>query len=63
MLSGMQAVTLPIAIDLGFVREIDDRLLCPLRIEWIGFEKILWGAIQAMISAAVVFRDTETATA
>lgn len=55
ILSGMQAVTLPIAIDLGFVREIDDRLLCPIRIEWIGLEKILFGAFQASVSAAVIF--------
>jgi ABC-2 type transport system permease protein len=54
VLSGMQAVTLPIAIDLGFVREIDDRLLCPVRIEWIGVEKILFGAFQAAIAAIVV---------
>lgn len=54
VLSGMQAVTLPIAIDLGFVREIDDRLLCPIRVEWIGVEKILFGAFQATISAILV---------
>jgi ABC-2 type transport system permease protein len=55
ILSGMQSVTMPIAIDLGFVREIDDRVLCPIRVEWIGVEKILFGAFQAALSAAVVF--------
>jgi ABC-2 type transport system permease protein len=54
ILSGMQAVTMPLAIDLGFVREIDDRLLCPIRVEWLGVEKMLFGAFQAMLSAIIV---------
>lgn len=54
ILSGMQAVTMPLAIDLGFVREIDDRLLCPIRVEWLGVEKMLFGAFQGLLSAAIV---------
>lgn len=54
MLSGMQAVMMPIAIDLGFQREIDDRILCPIRVELIGAEKILFGAGQGMLAALFV---------
>lgn len=54
MLSAMQAVMMPIAIDLGFQREIDDRILCPIRVEWIGVEKILFGAGQGLIAALFV---------
>lgn len=54
ILSGMQAVTMPLAFDLGFVREIDDRLLCPIRVEWLGIEKILFGAFQGLLSAVIV---------
>ncbi|MBX7161722.1 MAG: ABC transporter permease [Acidimicrobiia bacterium] len=54
MLSGMQAVMMPIAIDLGFQREIDDRILCPIRVDLIGVEKILFGAGQGMLAALFV---------
>lgn len=54
MLSAMQAVMMPIAIDLGFQREIDDRILCPIRVEMIGAEKILFAAAQGLLAALFV---------
>jgi ABC-2 type transport system permease protein len=41
----MQGVTLPLVLDLGFAREIDDRLLAPLPIGLVAMEKVLFAAM------------------
>src|SRR5947209_15663145 len=54
-LSGMQSVALPLVIDFGWTKEIEDRLLAPISITGVAVEKILVGIIQAIIAGAVVF--------
>src|SRR5438093_10209942 len=39
-LSSMQAVALPLVIDFGWSKEIEDRLLAPISIAGVGIEKI-----------------------
>lgn len=53
-MSGMQAVALPLVIDFGWTKEIEDRLLAPISIGSIAVEKIVMGILQAMIAGAVV---------
>src|SRR5437016_3121122 len=53
-LSGMQAVALPLVIDFGWTKEIEDRLLAPISISGVAIEKILVGILQAMIAGLVV---------
>lgn len=53
-LSSMQAVSLPLVIDFGWSKEIEDRLLAPITIIGVGFEKIVVGVIQAIIAGLVV---------
>jgi ABC-2 type transport system permease protein len=53
-LSSMQAVSLPLVIDFGWSKEIEDRLLAPISIVGVGLEKIIVGVIQAIIAGAVV---------
>jgi ABC-2 type transport system permease protein len=53
-LSSMQAVALPLVIDFGWSKEIEDRLLAPIGIVGVGLEKILVGIIQAIIAGIVV---------
>jgi len=53
-LSSMQAVSLPLVIDFGWSKEIEDRLLAPISIAGVGFEKIVVGIIQAIIAGLVV---------
>ena len=55
MFSGIAAVALPLAQEFGITREIDDRVMCPLPIEAVAAEKIVFSAIQSMIAAALVF--------
>lgn len=53
-LSSMQAVALPLVIDFGWTKEIEDRLLAPIRISGVALEKIIVGILQAIIAGLVV---------
>ncbi|MBV9611712.1 MAG: ABC transporter permease [Acidobacteriaceae bacterium] len=55
MIAAMQGVTLPLVLDLGFAREIDDRLLSPLPVWWVALEKVLFGAMRGIIASSVIF--------
>ena len=48
MLSGIQAVAMPLIAEFQFSREIEDRLLAPMEIEWLAVEKVVAGTIQAL---------------
>jgi ABC-2 type transport system permease protein len=53
--TALQGVTLPLVLDLGFAREIDDRLLAPLPVELVAVEKVLFAAIRGLIAGAIIF--------
>jgi len=53
-LSGMQAVALPLVLEFGFTKEIEDRLLAPISISGLALEKIFVGVIQAIIAGLIV---------
>lgn len=55
MFSGIAAVALPLAVDFGSTREIDDRVMCPLPTSFVAIEKIIFSALQSIIAAAFVF--------
>lgn len=55
MIAAMQGVTLPLVLDLGFAREIDDRLLSPLPIWWVALEKVIYGAMRGIVASSVIF--------
>ncbi len=42
-------------LDLGFAREIDDRLQAPLPISLVAVEKVLFAAMRGIIGGAVIF--------
>jgi ABC-2 type transport system permease protein len=52
---GIQAVALPLVSEFGYTREIDDRVLAPLPVWAVGFEKIASGALQAAVASLIVF--------
>jgi ABC-2 type transport system permease protein len=54
LLSGIQAVAMPLIAEFQFTREIEDRLLAPIEIEWVAVEKIVAGLIQALVAGLVV---------
>lgn len=55
MFSGIAAVALPLAVDFGSTREIDDRVMCPLPTSFVAIEKIIFSALQSILAAAMVF--------
>lgn len=55
MLAAIQGVTLPLVLDLGFAREIDDRLLAPLPVWMVAAEKVLFGTLRGTFAAACIF--------
>ncbi len=54
VLSGIQAVAMPLITELQFTKEIEDRLLAPMENHWVAVEKIIAGMIQALVSGLVV---------
>ena len=55
MFQGIQAVALPLANEFGYTKEIEDRVLAPLPVSLVAIGKVVAGAIQGLIAAAVVF--------
>lgn len=53
-LAAVQSVALPMVSDLGFTKEIEDRLLAPVNTWLVPFEKVVAGALQGIIAALVV---------
>jgi ABC-2 type transport system permease protein len=54
LLSGVQSVAMALISEFQFTREIEDRLLAPIRIEGIAVEKIAAGTLQALVAGVVV---------
>ena len=41
--------------EFGYTKEIEDRVLAPLPVSLVAIEKVLFGAIQGLLAAAIVF--------
>jgi ABC-2 type transport system permease protein len=54
IMTGTWAVAMPLLTEFQFTREIEDRLLAPMEMEWLAVEKVVAGMIQALISGLVV---------
>ena len=54
MFQGVQSVALQMAQEFGFSREIEDRVQAPCPIWLVALEKVISGASQGLISAAIV---------
>jgi ABC-2 type transport system permease protein len=52
--TGVATVSLPLSIDLGATREIEDRMMAPLPVWAVGAEKMLFGAAQSLIAGSLV---------
>jgi len=55
MFQGVQSVALQMAQEFGFTREIEDRVQAPCPIWLVALEKVFSGALQGIVSAAMVF--------
>jgi ABC-2 type transport system permease protein len=54
IMTGAWAVALPLIAEFQFTKEIEDRLLAPIEMEWLAVEKVVAGMIQALIAGLVV---------
>lgn len=54
LFAGMQAVTLPLVLDLGYTKEIEDRVLSPIGVHFIALEKMVMGTIHSIFSGLLV---------
>jgi ABC-2 type transport system permease protein len=52
--ASLQSVTLPMVMDFGWTKEIEDRLLAPVPNWLVAFEKVISGIIQGVFAALVV---------
>jgi ABC-2 type transport system permease protein len=52
---GIQAVALPLVQEFSVSREIEDRVMAPLPVWAVAVGKLLAGAVQGLIAAAIVF--------
>lgn len=52
---GIQSVAIPLVQEFSVSKEIEDRVLAPVPVWTVALEKIVAGAIQAVIAALVVF--------
>jgi len=54
IMTGTWAVAMPLVSEFQFTKEIEDRLLAPMEIEWLAIEKVVAGMIQALVAGLVV---------
>jgi len=52
--TGVWAVAMPLIGEFQFTREIEDRLLAPIQISWLAIEKVIFGAMQALVAGIAV---------
>jgi len=55
LMQGITAVTFPLVMEFSWQRTIEDRALAPVPIRVLAVQKILAGAVQSFIGAAIVF--------
>lgn len=53
--TAIQGVALPLTIELGYLREIEDRLLAPVTPGMVAFEKVVFAALRGLIAGIVIF--------
>ncbi len=52
---GIFAAALPLVIEFGQTREIEDRVMAPLPVAAVAIEKVVFSALQAILSGLIVF--------
>ena len=54
VLTAMQAVSMPLVIEFGYTKEIEDRLLSPLPVWMVGVQKVVFAAIRGLVAGAMI---------
>jgi ABC-2 type transport system permease protein len=54
VLTALQNTALPLVIEFSFTKEIEDRLLAPLPVSWVGVQKILVAALRGVVAGLLI---------
>jgi ABC-2 type transport system permease protein len=54
VLTALQNTALPLVIEFSFTKEIEDRLLAPLPVAWVGAQKMLIAALRGIVAGLLV---------
>ncbi|MGH7640234.1 MAG: ABC transporter permease, partial [Candidatus Dormibacteria bacterium] len=55
VITAIQSTALPLVIEFGWTKEIEDRLLAPLPTAWVAVEKVVYAAMRGLLAGAVMF--------
>jgi ABC-2 type transport system permease protein len=54
-LTSLQTTALPLVFDFSYTKEIEDRLLAPMPVSWVAYEKLVFAGIRSLIAAVMMF--------
>lgn len=54
LLTAMQSIALPLTIEFGYTKEIEDRLLSPLPIWMVALQKMVFASLRGLLAGAVI---------
>jgi ABC-2 type transport system permease protein len=54
VLTAMQAVSMPLVIEFGFTKEIEDRLLSPLPVWMVAIQKMIFASIRGLLAGSMI---------
>lgn len=54
LLTGMQSIALPLTIEFGYTKEIEDRLLSPLPVWAVALQKMVFAALRGLLAGALI---------
>lgn len=54
VLTAMQAVAMPMVIEFGYTKEIEDRLLSPLPVRLVAVQKLVFAGFRGLVAGALI---------
>ena len=54
VITALQSTAMPLVIEFGWTKEIEDRLLAPLPVTWVGVQKVLFAAARGLVAGMVI---------
>jgi len=55
VITALESTAMPLVIEFGWTKEIEDRLLAPLPVTWVALQKVLFAAARGLVAGAVIF--------
>lgn len=55
ILTALQSTAMPLVIEFGWTKEIEDRLLAPLPVTWVAVQTVLFATGRGLIAGIVIF--------